>query len=148
MIRLSPTSTRTDTAFPYTTLCRADDRVAAGRSPMIKRFVGPILFYRLIKSGSRRDHAARIDNGCLIARKARHRDEQLGDMHRPHDPETTARRTEIEEPFLQRGRLLARRTACQKLGRESGGKACRSTCRSRGAPPHSKKHKKKCTSRK
>src|SRR3546814_1138211 len=48
-----------------------------------------------------------------IARKARRRDEQLGDMNRPHDRETTARRIEIEEPFLQRGRILAGRTACQ-----------------------------------
>src|SRR3546814_17547854 len=67
----------------------------------------------LNKSGSRREHAARIENGCLIAHKARHRDEQLGDMNRPHDRETTARRIEIEEPFLQRGSILAGRTACQ-----------------------------------
>src|SRR3546814_3650390 len=64
---------------------QTDYRGAAVRAPTIKRFVGPILVYRLIKSGSRREHAARIDNGCLIARKARHRDEQLGDMKRPHD---------------------------------------------------------------
>src|SRR3546814_6810044 len=64
---------------------QTDYRGAAVRAPTIKRFVGPILVYRLIKSGSRREHAARIDNGCLIARKARHRDEQLGDMNRPHD---------------------------------------------------------------
>src|SRR3546814_2705912 len=56
---------------------QTDYRGAAVRAPTIKRFVGPILVYRLIKSGSRREHAARIDNGCLIARKARHRDEQL-----------------------------------------------------------------------
>src|SRR3546814_2395223 len=92
---------------------QTDYRGAAVRAPTIKRFVGPILVYRLIKSGSRREHAARIDNGCLIARKARHRDEQLGDMNRPRDRETTARRIEIEEPFLQRGRILAGRTACQ-----------------------------------
>src|SRR3546814_11575952 len=76
---------------------QTDYRGAAVRAPTIKRFVGPILVYRLIKSGSRREHAARIDNGCLIARKARHRDEQLGDMNRPHDRETTARRLRSEE---------------------------------------------------
>src|SRR3546814_19355544 len=94
---------------------QTDYRGAAVRAPTIKRFVGPILVYRLIKSGSSREHAARIDNGCLIARKARHRDEQLGDMNRHHDRETTARREEIAEPFLQReiGRAA---------GRERGGK--------------------------
>src|SRR3546814_4019129 len=55
---------------------QTDYRGAAVRAPTIKRFVGPILVYRLIKSGSRREHAARIDNGCLIARKARHRSEE------------------------------------------------------------------------
>src|SRR3546814_18799764 len=69
---------------------QTDYRGAAVREPTIKRFVGPIIVYRLIKSGSRREHAARIDNGCLIARKARHRDEPLGDKNRPHDRETTA----------------------------------------------------------
>src|SRR3546814_6675741 len=91
---------------------QTDYRGAAVRAPTIKRFVGPILAYRLIKSGSRREHAARIDNGCLIARKARPRDEQLGDMNRPHDRATTARRIEIEEPFFQRGPITAVSTAC------------------------------------
>src|SRR3546814_12905693 len=73
---------------------QTDYRGAAVRAPTIKRFVGPILVYRLIKSGSRREHAARSDKGCLIARKARHRDDQLGDRNRPHARATTARSEE------------------------------------------------------
>src|SRR3546814_15412512 len=43
MIRLPPRSTRTDTLFPYTTLCRSDDRAATERNQLgvlVTRFLG------------------------------------------------------------------------------------------------------------
>src|SRR3546814_12334417 len=43
MIQAPPRSTRTDTLFPYTTLCRArQDRALARFDPVDRRVVGPV----------------------------------------------------------------------------------------------------------
>src|SRR3546814_18167085 len=79
MLRRPPRSTRTDTLFPYTTLCRSGAEIMIDPS-LQRQFAGEIIRCKggLYLPGIVRNRRARIDIGTIKAAQCERRGNALG----------------------------------------------------------------------
>src|SRR3546814_20364833 len=133
MIRRPPRSTRTDTLFPYTTLCRSKDKALEYGKDVWMKFTLPTghhLYFGIQAKRGKLDAAGKTRNENVAEVLAQIR-MMLG--HQLFDTEIN-KRTLVDHAIIVDGGAITKQARTWRSEGRRVGKECVSTVKSRGSP--------------